>query len=114
MSERRNPVDIINRILADHGIFAPRRKHSYLIWREQGRDPKDQKATDQKRARYLFAYTPHKTRDDDTGKIGFLALKIRVLKSGKRKIVKKVRFGRRKIARARSLKWYDEYYGREA
>jgi len=56
----------------------------------------------------LFGYTPWKTRDG--GKVGYFALKYREFKNGKIKLVKSVRFGKRKTAKARATKWYNEYY----
>lgn len=96
-------IDLINRIAADLGLFGGRR--SSLIW---WRFPKDWKGT-----RYAFGYTPWRTRDDKTGKEGFFALKYRVRKDGSMRLVKAVRFGRRKVARERSLKWHRQYYGVE-
>ena len=62
---------------------------------------------------YRFAYTPWKTLDPDTDKIGFWTLKYKYLKTKKRwKLVKKVRFGRRKIAMKRAKEWYEKHYGR--
>ena len=61
---------------------------------------------------YRFAYTPWKTKDPDTGKIGFWTLKYKYLKTTKQwKLTKKVRFGRRKIAHKRALEWYEKHYG---
>lgn len=100
----QNTIDILNKICRDYGLFPKRRKSPFIYWRI----PKSWKGT-----RYAFAYTPHRTRDH-TGKEGFFALKYRILKNGQFKLIKKVRFGRRKIASQRSLKWYKEYYGEEA
>lgn len=61
---------------------------------------------------YRFAYTPWKTRDPETKKIGFWTLKYKYLKGTKQwKLVKAVRFGRRKISKKRALEWYEKYYG---
>jgi len=57
---------------------------------------------------YIFGYTPWRTEKD--GKSGFFAVKYRVLKGGVWKLVKSVRFGRRKVAKARALKWHNKYY----
>jgi len=63
---------------------------------------------------YRFAYTPWRTRDPETRKTGFWTLKYRYLKKAKRwKIVKKIRFGRRKIAHKRALEWYEKHYGQK-
>lgn len=64
--------------------------------------------------RYRFAYTPWRTRDPETGETGFWTLKYRYLKSTKQwKLVKKTRFGRRKIAKKRALEWYAKHYGQK-
>ena len=63
---------------------------------------------------YRFAYTPWKTRDPETRKIGFWTLKYKYLKTTKKwKLVKKIRFGRRKIAHKRALEWYEKHYGQK-
>ena len=96
-------LGIINRMAADLGIFSGRRKNDYLYYEPT----KDWNGTI-----YYFAYTPWRTTDPETGKEGFWALKYRFLKSsGNWKLVKKTRFGRRKIATARARKWYNDYYG---
>lgn len=51
---------------------------------------------------YAFAWTTERAKD---GK--FYALKYRITKTTW-KLVHKVSFGRRKIAKARALKWYNE------
>jgi hypothetical protein len=60
---------------------------------------------------YIFAWTPWKTRDPETKTTGFYTLKYRVYKDGRWKLVKKLRFARRKIAKKRASQWYDKYYG---
>jgi hypothetical protein len=50
---------------------------------------------------YAFAYTTERTSD---GK--FWALKYRITKNAW-KLVKKVAFGRRRVAKARAYKWYQ-------
>lgn len=95
-------LDLINRLAADLGVFGGRNKSDYLYYEP----PKDWDGTI-----YYFAYTPWKTKDPETGKIGFWALKYRLLKTnGQWKLVKKTRFGRRKIASSRALQWHQKYY----
>lgn len=95
--------DILNRLFAQaYARREPQSNRSSLIYYTP---PKTWAGTV-----YLFGYTPWRTRDPETGKTGFWALKYRVLKSGQQKLVKKVRFGRRKIAAKRSLKWYTDFY----
>ena len=86
-------MDEINRIFAP---FAPQMP-SYRYWRI----PRGWKKT-----RYAFCWT---TERDRKGK--FYALKYRILKNGTWKLVKDVAFGKRRIAKARSKKWHDKYYG---
>ena len=95
-------IDAINQIAADLGLFGTRR-NSFIHWRI----PKDWNGT-----KYAFGYTPWRTEDE--GQVGFFALKYRVLKNGRMKLVKSVRFGRRKVAKARSLSWHRSYYGTDA
>jgi len=99
-------LDLINKMAADLGIFGSGRNKSSLLYYEP---PKDWPGTI-----YIFGYTPWKATDPETGKEGFFALKYRRLKSGKlkgaEKLVKSVRFGRRKIASAQALKWHQKYY----
>lgn len=97
MSEHQNVIDQLNKIWAE--IIGPSRKHSMSLWSI----PRRWKGT-----RYLFGYTPWKTKDN--GKVGYFALKYREFKNGKTKLVKSVRFGKRKTAKARAAKWYNEYY----
>ena len=62
---------------------------------------------------YRFAYTPWQTLDPETGKTGYWTLKYKYLKTTRQwKLVKKIRFGRRKIAKKRALEWYEKHYGR--
>lgn len=99
-----NPVDAINRIMADLMRGSrKRRKHSYIYWNP----PKQWNKTI-----YLFGYTPHRTVvPTSNGNVeGFFAVKFRKLKNGELKLVKYVRFGRRKIASNRSMAWYKKYY----
>jgi len=58
--------------------------------------------------RYVFAYTPHRQSD---GK--FYAIKYRIGADGGGTAVKKVAFGRRKVARERAYKWYQEAKAKE-
>ena len=96
-------IDILN-----HIFWVPtptRRKTSHFYYSP----PKGWVGT-----KYRFAYTPWKTKDPETQKIGYWALKYRYLKKTKQwKIVKKIRFGRRKIAHKRALEWYAKHYGQK-
>ncbi len=99
-------IDLINQLAAEVGINfgafgSNRNRSSFLYWEP----PKDWDKTV-----YYFGYTPWRTTDPETGKTGFFALKYRRLKSGALKLVKSVRFGRRKIADARAHKWHEKYY----
>ena len=84
----------VNRIFS--GIMP--RMPNYRYWRI----PKGWKKT-----KYAFCWTTQ--RDSSKGK--FYALKYRILKNGSWKLVKEVAFGKRRIAKARSSKWHDKYYG---
>jgi hypothetical protein len=95
-------LDRLNEICRRLGIGPSTTRHDYLYWQE----PEDWAGT-----KYRFAYTPWKTYDPETGKRGFFALKYRITKK-RLKLVKKVRFGRRKIAKQRSREWYEKHYGR--
>ncbi len=102
-------LDLINQMAADMGInFGPfgrtRNRSSFLYYKP----PKDWAKTI-----YYFGYTPWRTTDPDTGKLGFFTLKYRVLKNGSMKLVRSARFGRRKIADARAHKWHKKYYSGE-
>ena len=99
-------VELLNEICSKLGLFPQRSKSNFLFWRL----PKHS----EKKTKYAFGYTPHKTKDLETGKKGFFTLKYRILKNGTFKLVKKVRFGRRKIASKRSLEWHKAYYETEA
>lgn len=94
----REAIDLLNKIAADLGL-SPRHKTSFIHWRI----PKDWQGT-----KYAFGYTPWKTEDE--GQVGYFALKYRVRKDGSMRLIKKVRFGRRKVAKARSLTWHRQYY----
>lgn len=95
-------LDLINKMASDLGIFPSKQKSDFLYWEH----PKDWDKTI-----YRFGYTPWRTTDPDTGKTGFWALKYRYLKTKKQwKLVKKVRFGRRKIATQRAYQWHQKYY----
>ncbi len=95
-------LDLINQMASDLGIISNRQKSEFLYYEP----PKNWKGTI-----YYFAYTPWKTVDPETGREGFWALKYRFLKTtGNWKLVKKTRFGRRKIASARAQKWHDAHY----
>ena len=58
-----------------------------------------------KKTRFIFGWT---TERDSNGK--FYAVKYREFHDGSFKLSKSVAFGRRKIAKARSKKWFDQYY----
>jgi len=88
---------------ADLGLSPSRQRRSFLWWKI----PKDWQGT-----KYAFGYTPWRTSFN--GKKGFFACKYRVLKNGNMKLVKAVRFGRRKVANERSLEWHRKYYGTDA
>ena len=94
-------IDLLNQMAADLGLYG-RTKHKMILWRI----PRGWQGT-----KYYFGYTPWRTRDPETGQEGFFALKYRVFKNGRWKLVKSVRFGRRKVARERSLLWHRKYYG---
>jgi len=102
MSQQK-AIDIINKMAADLGLYPSRRRNSFIHYRI----PKDWKGT-----RYAFGYTPWKTKHGD--KEGFFAVKYRILKKGNWKLVKTVRFGKRKTARKRSQQWHHNYYYGEA
>ena len=88
---------------SDLGIIGSSRNKNDLLYYDP---PKDWEKTT-----YYYGYTPWRTKDPDSGREGFWTLKYRLLKSGTWKLVKKIRFGRRKIARARAIKWYQKHYG---
>lgn len=90
-------LDEINKIFAQ---VLGTRKNSFIYWNP----PRGWKGT-----KYAFGYTPWKTHND--GQEGYFACKYRILKNGNQKLVKAVRFGKRRVARARAEKWYNEYYG---
>lgn len=96
-------LDFINKMAAELGLFPTRRRSSLIWWRV----PKDWQGT-----KYAFGYTPWKTQDGD--EVGFFAVKYRILKNGDMKLVKSVRFGRRKVARERSLLWHHKHYQDQA
>ena len=98
-------LDVINQLAADMGVFPGRQRSSFLYYEP----PKDWPRT-----LYHFGYTPWRTADPETGKTGFWTLKYRVLRDGSEKLVKQVRFGRRKIASKRALKWHRDYYHSES
>lgn len=97
-------LELINKMAADLGVTSRRNKSTFLYYEP----PKDWTKTV-----YYFAYTPWRTTDPETGKSGFFALKYRMLKSGAMKLVKSVRFAKRKVADARAWKWHKKYYGVE-
>lgn len=103
MSEHRKAIDLLNQIAADLGLSGGRTKHTYNFFSV----PRGWKGT-----RYLFGYTPWKTKDPKTGKTGYFTVKFRLRKDGGGRCVKKRRFGKRKVAKAYAIKWYNDYYGR--
>jgi len=95
---------IINDIARQYGITGSKRNKNDFLYYEP---PEGWEGT-----LYYFAYTPWKTLDPETGKKGFYTLKYRYLKTtGEWKLVKKCRWGRRKIANKRALTWYENHYG---
>lgn len=92
-----NAISFMNKIYSDL-VGSTRSKRSYVYWRI----PRQWKGT-----RYRFGYTPWKTQYN--GKRGFFAVKYRETKD-KLKLLKAVRFGKRKTAKARSLQWHTAYY----
>lgn len=102
---KEDAIAMLNRIAAGYGLGGGRHKRSSILYSP----PKDWKGI-----RYFFGYTPWKTKDPETGKEGFFALKYRHMKKGNwMQLVKKVRFGKRKIARKRANIWYAHYYYRK-
>lgn len=91
-----NPIDILNQFAREMGI-STRHRHRLIFWRFP------------KKGRLMFAYTPWRQSD---GK--FHALKYRVYRDGRMKLVKDVAFAKRRVAKARSLKWHKQYYGDES
>lgn len=102
MSEQQKAIGLLNQLAAEMGLSSGRAKHTYNFWSI----PRGWKGT-----RYLFGYTPWRTQDPETGKKGFFAVKFRMRKDGRGRCIKMRRFGRRKVAKEYSLKWYREYYG---
>lgn len=99
---KRDTIREINRIAAELGLFGRgRRKHSFLFFYP----PKDWEGRI-----YRFAYTPWKTRDPETGQEGYFALKYRMRKDGSGTCVKKLRFAKRRVARAKAWQWHEKYY----
>ena len=90
----------LNILAARMGLLG--RKNRFIYWDA----PSGWKGTN-----YAFGYTPWKQKDPKTGKVGYFACKYRIIKDGSMKLVKSVRFGRRKVAKARAEKWYENYYG---
>jgi len=84
------------------GLYPTRTRNRLVYWNP----PRNWRGTV-----YLFGYTPWRTVDPESGVEGYFAVKYRRLKDGRCRLVKKVRFGRRKVAKARSLTWYRQYYG---
>ena len=93
-------INVLNELAAEM-MGRSRRRKSFVWWNS----PRGWQKT-----KYAFGYTPWKTKDDETGKTGFFALKYRILKNGMFKLVKSVRFGKRKTAKKRALQWYNKFY----
>jgi hypothetical protein len=92
-------ISLMNKLYNDL-VGSTRSRRSYTYWRI----PRNWKGT-----RYQFGYTPWKTQYD--GKKGFFAVKYRETKD-RIKLVKTVRFGKRKTAREQSSQWHDAYYNK--
>lgn len=103
-STKEEAIDMVNRIVADmglHGRVSGKHKRSFLYHRIPKSWP---------RTKYVFGYTPWKTKHN--GQTGFFALKYRMNKAGDQlKLIKAVRFSKRKVARNRSQHWHKQYYG---
>ena len=102
MNQQR-AIDVLNQFAAEMGLYPRRQRHPFVYFAFR-------KASRGKRVVYAFGYTPWKTRDPETGKEGFFALKYRVYRNGQWKLVKSVRFGKRKIAKKRAWEWHQKYY----
>lgn len=100
MQVEQKVIDDINKVLAKMGMIQPRTETEYYYWTA----PKGVKSS------IAFGYTPHKR--EHHGKIGFFAVKLRKLKNGDMKLLKAVRFGKRKIAKRRALQWYHKQFGK--
>jgi len=94
-------IDDLNKIVASLGLLGQSRRNSLVYWNP----PRGWTGT-----AYLFGYTPWRTTDPKTGRRGFFAVKYRRLRDGNCKLVKSVRFGKRKTAKARSAEWYNGLY----
>lgn len=99
MSEMQKAMDRLNQLYRQ--IVGSSHRNPYVYWRI----PRKWKGT-----RYRFGYTPW--RIECRGRVGFFAVKYRETKD-KIKLVKAIRFGKRKKARERSLEWHKAYYERE-
>lgn len=101
---KEDAIAFINKIAADvlGGNGSGRHKNRLLLYYP----PKDAKGR-----KYAFGYTPWKALDPQTGKTGYFALKYQILKDGTMKLVKSMRFGRRKIAKKHALQWRNRRYG---
>jgi len=105
MTHNQTAEDILNHIFS---ITRPRKQSRKRTHHFYYSPPKDWAGT-----LYRFAYTPWKIKDPETGKIGYWTLKYKYLKGTKQwKLVKKIRFGKRKIAKKRALAWYAKHYGK--
>ena len=90
-------IDEINR------IFAPLmpRMPNFRYWRPPNKREREKIGKN----KYIFGWT---TERDRHGK--FYAFKYRELANGNWRLKKKVAFGKRRVAKARSSKWHDQYY----
>jgi len=93
-------TEFLNQLAARMGLLG--RKSTLIYW-----DP----PSGWKGTPYAYGYTPWKQRNPNTGKVGYFACKYRILKDGSLKLVKAMRFARRKVAKARAEQWYESYYG---
>lgn len=91
-------IDELNRLWAEM-VGEGRTRNYALFWSI----PKKWKGR-----KYKIGYSPWKIKGEG-GKIGFYALKYKHSKSGW-KLVKAVRFGKRKTAMQRSIEWWNRVY----
>lgn len=90
----QKPIDILNQFARDVGKQPVKHRHRLIFWRYP------------KNGRLAFAFTPWRLEDGR-----FHALKYRVYRDGRMKLVKDLVFAKRRVAKARSLKWHKQYYG---
>jgi len=92
--DHQKAIDLLNELARDLGLFGRSPRFRYFTM------PRKWKKT-----RYAFGWT---TERQSNGK--FVAFKYRILRNGNWKLVKKVEFGKRRVAKARALKWHQQYY----